>query len=42
MWTEGDGTGMAIYATMEEIIPGNVTVNNTGGSSTEQVATVAG
>ena len=42
MWTEGDGTGMSIYASMEEIVPGNVTVNGTGASSTEEVDTVAG
>ena len=42
MWTEGDGTGMAIYAAVEEMIPGNVTVNDTGESSTQEVATFAG
>lgn len=42
MWTEGSGTGMAIYAAVEELVPSNITVNGSGSSDPVQVATVAG
>ena len=40
MWTEGSGTGMAIYARAEELVPANANVTSTN-ASTVELETVA-